>query len=232
MVSLPGLWWCFGCFSFSSLGEWAGVRDSDAVANMNMSKPKLGLWNAFTKIFDIKGAVAQCSLPNIAWEPLDHMTFEVGHAASLCRNGLYLGGYALLVAQLGPLLARAMEDTLIWSIPRLSCDDGWHIGHLFSGGFAGWSQAATSIDHNVEQVNIGSQVTVELDTRTSYAWGATFGRELHAAPLDTNCLTLPGGKLKVVKRKQTKMFAAWKKRSDGVGGISNAWALWYLWLRP
>ena len=40
---------------------------------------------------------------------------------------------------------------------------------------------------------MSSQVAVELDTRTSYAWSATFGHGLLAAPMGANFLAPPAG---------------------------------------
>ena len=89
------------------------------------------------------------------------------------------GGYDLQVMQLSPTLIHATEDTILWNIPKLDKGHGWS---LHSGAFSGWAQASNFIKHN-EGINITSQTAVELDTRTCYAWGATFGHELHAAPL-------------------------------------------------
>ena len=102
-----------------------------------------------------------------------------------------------MAAQLNSLLVQATDDTVLWNVPQLSHEDGWHLGHLFAGGFAGWTQASDFIIHdNVDQVTISSQVAVELDMRTSYAWSATFGHELLAAPGAPTSFP-PGGHFRV-----------------------------------
>ena len=77
----------------------------------------------------------------------------------------------------------ATNDAILWNVPKLDSLDGWKLAHLFAGSFSGWSQASDAIHHNVDCIFIDSQVTIELDTRIAYAWSASFGHELFAAPL-------------------------------------------------
>ena len=171
------------------------------LGDMNgMSKPpsELGSWNAFAKIYDIRGGILSCALLDTALVPYENLfdfklKFEdPSSSAFTSQIGVIFGGYDLQVRQLQPLLAEATEDTILWNIPKLDSLDGWKVAHLFAGGFSGWSQVSNAIHHNVDCIVIDSQVTIELDTRIAYAWSASFGHELFAAPLGPEFIPPPG----------------------------------------
>ena len=161
-----------------------------------------GSWSAFARIYDVKGTSCWCQLFDNNLLPRERtMDFMMDfsrvdpcfHASCVKQPGLLIGALELNVVDLNPIKALVMEDTIMWNIPMLKPEQPWAISHMFAGAFSGWSQAANFFNHNFEQCSIDSQVAVELDRRTIYAWSASFEHPIVATPLGPDFLPPPGG---------------------------------------
>ena len=157
---------------------------------------------AFARIYDVKGTSCWCQLYDNHLLPCERtldfmMDFSrvdpCFHASCVKQPGLLIGALELNVVDLNPIKALVMEDTIMWNIPMLKPEQPWAISHMFAGAFSGWSQAANFFNHNYEQCSIDSQVAVELDRRTIYAWSASFEHPIVATPLGPDFLPPPGG---------------------------------------
>ena len=93
------------------------------------------------------------------------------HASFTREIGVVFGTYDCNVIELNSVSVRATAETVMWNVPKFVPEESWSLTPLFSGGFAGWSQATDFLNHDIEQIAITSLVAVEFDTRTElFLW--------------------------------------------------------------
>ena len=150
---LVTLWGYFHFLMADELGNEIRMLLGD-MNSMSKLPSELGSWNAFARIYDVRGGFLCCSLLDTALVPYDDLfdfklkfedPFSSAHAAFTSQIGVIFGGYDLQVRRLQPLLVEATDDTILWNIPKLDSLDGWKVAHIFAGGFSGWSQASDAI---------------------------------------------------------------------------------------
>ena len=194
-----------GASSFISMAENLAREIQELLDEMrttSLPPRQFGSWSAFARIYDVKGTSCWCQLYDNHLSPCERtldfmMDFSrvdpCFHESCVKQPGLLIGALELNVVDLNPIKALVMEDTIMWNIPMLKPEQPWAISHMFAGAFSGWSQAANFFNHNYELCSIDSQVAVELDRRTIYAWSASFEHPIVATPLGPDFLPPPGG---------------------------------------
>lgn len=75
------------------------------------------------------------------------------------------------------------SQAVVIPFPVFCMESQWHAIHLFSGAFAGWTQAFNQIPRLLEDFLIGSQLHGDSDLEVAQAWVHRTGQTYYATPL-------------------------------------------------